>query len=374
VAVCCSYRDGVHRARRHPRHREGLRAGQARDPRVVNGVVLDLAVNSNSERACWHRAAPEVPGHAVCLPVQHGKLDGADTSVVAEVPLLGNRVDRFRWNGSVLISTGTSSAALVPERRNNVANPTLRYCAAITTAACSGSARRQALRHHRRQRPPRLDAEHHGGLITTRVTRLPTTNSRPEPDDAHLTGVILRSTTTAARRGQPVHESASSWPAHRRRARCGSRRQSPAGLRLRRPQQLRHDVRSRKATCDHGERRTAFDEINRVERGFNGAGPVDGPLHRVETTRRSRSQPASRQWPQRAAAVALPGREHRRRANAPGRRCGPARLAPARPGVQLEAGGAAAGLGFVDGTPRQAVRRRPHRGSAVFVQQQRPEA
>jgi glucose/arabinose dehydrogenase len=77
--------------------------------RVISGVlqpapVLDLAVNANSERgllsAVLHPNFPTVPYVYVRWTES---TTGADTNVVSEVPLLGNRVDRFVWNGSSLI-------------------------------------------------------------------------------------------------------------------------------------------------------------------------------------------------------------------------------------------------------------------------------
>jgi uncharacterized repeat protein (TIGR01451 family) len=80
---------------------------------VVQGVVLDLAVNSASERGLLGIALhPDFanngfvylywtcrgqPAAADC-----DSLFGGDTSDIAQVPLLGNRVDRFKWDGSAL--------------------------------------------------------------------------------------------------------------------------------------------------------------------------------------------------------------------------------------------------------------------------------
>jgi glucose/arabinose dehydrogenase len=95
---------------------------------VVNGVVqdavLDLAVNSNSERGllgiALHPQFPTNPGvylYWTCrsftppdanpfLPEEQACGDtpvpGPDSGELLEVPLLGNRVDRFVWNGSTL--------------------------------------------------------------------------------------------------------------------------------------------------------------------------------------------------------------------------------------------------------------------------------
>jgi glucose/arabinose dehydrogenase len=75
--------------------------------RVVNGVVqntvLDLVVNSGSERGLLgitlHPNFPATP-HVYLYWTE--STTGADTDVLSETPLLGNRVDRFMWNGSML--------------------------------------------------------------------------------------------------------------------------------------------------------------------------------------------------------------------------------------------------------------------------------
>jgi glucose/arabinose dehydrogenase len=76
--------------------------------RVVNGkvysTVLDLAVNNGSERGllgiALHPRFPRNPG--VYLYWTESST-GADTNVLSATPLLGNRVDRFEWNGSTLV-------------------------------------------------------------------------------------------------------------------------------------------------------------------------------------------------------------------------------------------------------------------------------
>lgn len=75
---------------------------------IVGGVVqaapvLDLAVNAASERGllsvALHPGFPATPYVYVCWTESS---TGADSTALAEVPLLGNRVDRFVWNGSSL--------------------------------------------------------------------------------------------------------------------------------------------------------------------------------------------------------------------------------------------------------------------------------
>ena len=75
--------------------------------RVVNGVVqstvLDLAVNSGSERGLLGIALhPNFPATPHVYLYWTESTTGGDTDVLANTPLLGNRVDRFVWNGSTL--------------------------------------------------------------------------------------------------------------------------------------------------------------------------------------------------------------------------------------------------------------------------------
>jgi len=75
--------------------------------RVVNGVVtstaLDLAVNSASERGLLGIALhPDFPQNPGVYLYWTESSTGADSIELAEVPILGNRVDRFVWNGADL--------------------------------------------------------------------------------------------------------------------------------------------------------------------------------------------------------------------------------------------------------------------------------
>ena len=75
--------------------------------RVVNGTVqstvLDLAVNSGSERGLLGIALHPhfwVNGRVYLFWTE--TISGQDTIVLSDTPLLGNRVDEFYWNGSTL--------------------------------------------------------------------------------------------------------------------------------------------------------------------------------------------------------------------------------------------------------------------------------
>src|SRR5262245_11249914 len=81
-----------------------LEKATGRVKRVVNGVVqstvLDLAVNSGSERGllgiALHPNFPATP----YVYLYWTESTGGDTTVLSQTPLLGNRVDRFVWDRS----------------------------------------------------------------------------------------------------------------------------------------------------------------------------------------------------------------------------------------------------------------------------------
>jgi len=76
--------------------------------RVIGGVIqptpaLDLAVNSASERGLLSLALdPNFPAAPYVYIRWTESSTGADSTAITEVPLLGNRIDRFIWNGSTL--------------------------------------------------------------------------------------------------------------------------------------------------------------------------------------------------------------------------------------------------------------------------------
>jgi len=70
---------------------------------TIQGTVLDLAVNFGSERGLLGLALhPNFPANPGVYLYWTESTTGADTNVLSETPLLGNRVDRFVWNGSTL--------------------------------------------------------------------------------------------------------------------------------------------------------------------------------------------------------------------------------------------------------------------------------
>jgi glucose/arabinose dehydrogenase len=171
-----------------------LEKGTGRVQRVVGGAVqgtvLDLAVNSGSERGLLGIALhPDFPANPGVYLYWTESSTGADTNTLSQTPLLGNRIDRFRWDGSSLAfdrnliriraiqedagqpARGNHDGGVIAfghdgklytitgdlGRRGNLQNLT---CG--PTATCPG---------------PTVQDDQFGG---------------PEPDNAHLSGVVLR--------------------------------------------------------------------------------------------------------------------------------------------------------------------------------------
>jgi aldose sugar dehydrogenase len=70
---------------------------------AIHSTVLDLSVNFGSERGLLGIALhPNFPTNPGVYLYWTESTTGADTRVLSETPLLGNRVDRFIWDGSSL--------------------------------------------------------------------------------------------------------------------------------------------------------------------------------------------------------------------------------------------------------------------------------
>ena len=170
--------------------------------RVIDGVVqttpvLDLAVNSASERGLLslvlHPNFPATPWVYVRWTMSS---TGADSTVTLEVPLLGNRLDRFVWDGSTLTfdrnliemrALQTDNIPVPGHPGTNNANPAgnhnggpLRFGPDGKLYLYMGDQGRRGWLQNLANGPfetePFVD-DTYGG---------------PEPDNAHLSGMILR--------------------------------------------------------------------------------------------------------------------------------------------------------------------------------------
>jgi aldose sugar dehydrogenase len=255
--------------------------------RVVDGViqatpVLDLAVNSASERGLLAMALhPNFPGTPQVFVRWTESSTGADTNVTANVPLLGNRVDRFVWNGSSLAFDVNilKARALqtdnipVPGQPPATANPGLNgnHNGGPILFGPDGKlyvflgdqGRRgwmQNLASGPFQNAPFVD-DTYGG---------------PAPDDAHLSGVILRlNTDGSAPADNPFHAAGAALAGE-----VGANIQKVFSYGHRNGFGMAFDPYGRDLwVTENGD--DAFSELNRVEAGSNGGWiQIMGPQHR----------------------------------------------------------------------------------------------
>jgi aldose sugar dehydrogenase len=153
---------------------------------AVQGEALDLAVNSASERGLLGIALhPRFATNGFVYLYWTESSTGADSAVLSEVALLGNRVDRFHWNGSTLTLDrelirlrALQQDANQPERGNHDGG-VLRFGPDGKLYVVIGDVGRRGQLQNLKDGPfgPGQPDDQFGG---------------PEPDAAHLTGAILR--------------------------------------------------------------------------------------------------------------------------------------------------------------------------------------
>ena len=267
---------------------------------AVHSIVLDLGVNNASERGLLGIAThPNFPGNPgvylfwTCRanvpqdsdpfrPEQEACADaptmGADTSDVLDVPLRGNRVDRFVWTGSQLVFERNLIKLLAfqhdgapePPGQGDEAQPARgNHDGGVIAFGPDGklyvlmgdAGRRGQLQNLATGPGPGAADDQFGG---------------PQPDNAHFAGAILRlnddgstpSDNPFARSGAPIDEA----DANIRRIYAYGIRNS-FGMAF-------DPVSGDLWDQENGE--DAFDEINRVERGMNsGWIQFMGPSSRV---------------------------------------------------------------------------------------------
>jgi uncharacterized repeat protein (TIGR01451 family) len=252
---------------------------------AVQGVVLDLAVNFASERGLLGIALP--PNFAsngfvylywTCRGPTAGEDcdEGPDTNELASVPLRGNRVDRFVWDGAAL----TFDRNLIRLRafqadadQNGLFNQPLRGNHDGGKLAFGPDGKLYILIGDNGRR---------GWLQNIETGTLP--NGRddqfggPEPDDAHLTGVILRlNDDGTAPENNPFFD-----VGHDTEGEVGANLQKIFAYGLRNSFGMAFDPLSDTLfTQENGD--DSFTELNRVEAGFNGGWvQIMGPVERID--------------------------------------------------------------------------------------------
>ncbi len=172
--------------------------------RVIDGVlqpnpVLDLAVNSASERGLLSLVLhPQFPATPWIYVRWTESSTGADSDVISEVPLLGNRVDRYIWNAATSTLTFDRNILMLRARQtDNIPVP-----------------------GHEGTENPRENGNHNGGVMRfgpdgklylfmgdqgrrgwlqnlangpfLTAPFVDDTFGGPEPDNAHFSGMIAR--------------------------------------------------------------------------------------------------------------------------------------------------------------------------------------
>lgn len=278
-------------------------------------TVLDLAVNFASERGglgiALHPDFPANPGvylYWTCrteespanpfFPDQrecsNDNMLGADTSEILQVPLLGNRVDRFVWNGSglefdrnmIMLRAFQADGAPVPPNQGDAAQPPRgNHDGGVVTFGPDGKLYIIIGDNGRRGQLQNLPS----GPTPTGLgpTVADDQFGGPEPDDAHLTGVILRLNDD----GSTPSDNPFYGVGAARGGEVGRNLQKIFAYGVRNSFGMDFDPESGRL-WDQQNSDDAFDEINLVERGMNGGwvqimGPVDriGQFKSIETSR-----------------------------------------------------------------------------------------
>ena len=235
---------------------------------AVTGVALDLAVNSASERGLLGVALhPRFPATPFVYIYWTESSTGADSAALADVPLLGNRVDRFVWNGSTLtfdrnmIRLHAFQADAGQPLRGNHNGGVIRFGPDGKLYIIIGdNGRRGQTQNLPQGWNPGGPDDQFGG---------------PEPDDAHLTGVIIRLNDDGTTPLDNPFVAAGATVG----GQAGANIQKVFAYGIRNSFGMAFDPVSG-ALWEQENGDDAFDELNRVEPGMNGGwvqimGPVD---------------------------------------------------------------------------------------------------
>ncbi|MCA1578725.1 MAG: PQQ-dependent sugar dehydrogenase [Acidobacteria bacterium] len=244
--------------------------------RIVNGVLhstaLDLPVNNASERGLLGIALhPRFAQNGFVYLFWTESSTGADTANTDQIPLLGNRVDRWVWNGSTLAFDrnlvrlrALQQDAGQPSRGNHNGG-VVRFGPDGKVYIIFGDNGRRGFLQNITSGGPVPDDQFGG----------------PAPDDAHLTGVILRLNDDGS---TPVDNPFFNV-AHNLTGEAAANVKKVFAYGIRNSFGMDFDPLSGTLwTQENGD--DAFDEINRVTPGFNGGWiQTMGPVSRVDEFR-----------------------------------------------------------------------------------------
>ena len=261
-----------------------LEKGTGRVQRVVNGAidstVLDLAVNFGSERGLLGVALhPDFPSDPGVYLYWTESTTGSDTNVLAETPLLGNRVDRYTWNGATLsfdrnlIMLRALQPAFAAEPtpaagRGNHDGGVMAFGPDGKLYIFIGDVGRRGQLQNLPNGPfgPGQPDDQFGG---------------PQPDNAHLTGVILRLNADGTTPSDNPFFAAGAGIS----GEVGANIQKIFSYGHRNSFGMAIDFASRGAgnvwLQENGD--NSFSELNRVAPGMNGGWvQIAGPVERIE--------------------------------------------------------------------------------------------
>jgi aldose sugar dehydrogenase len=149
---------------------------------IVQATAIDLAVNSASERGLLGIALhPNFASNHFVYLYWTESSTGSDSTNLADVTLLGNRVDRYIWNGTLLtfdrnlIQLRAYQADANQPLRGNHNGGVLRFGPDGKLYILMGDNGRRGFLQNNQLGP--VPDDQYGG---------------PEPDNAHLTGFVLR--------------------------------------------------------------------------------------------------------------------------------------------------------------------------------------
>ena len=248
--------------------------------RVTNGVVqstvLDLAVNNGSERGLLGMALdPQFPADRAVYLYWTESTTGADVGTLGATPLLGNRVDRYLWNGSTLtfdrnlIRIRAIQADAGQPARGNHDGGVIQFGGDGKLYIFIGDVGRRGNLQNLRCGPtaicpgPIVPDDQFGG---------------PAPDQAHLTGVVLRlNEDGSAAADNPFFAAGAAMGGE-----TGAVVQKIFSYGHRNSIGMAFDPKSNNNLWLEENGDDSFTELNLVERGMNGGWvQIAGPASRI---------------------------------------------------------------------------------------------